>query len=221
MAKNPRLIDLSGRRFGLWTVGPQAGNTAGGGALWACQCDCGVERRVLGADLRNGKSTGCGCTSVGRLGDSCRKHSATGSRLHRIWVNMRKRCRNPNTPKFENYGGRGITICSEWNEFVVFEAWALANGYEPHLSIERKDVNGNYTPENCTWADAATQSANRRFVSRAPDGELWWHKARANGITWAAYQWRLSDGWPHELAVTWPMNKRRVARQRDDSGRFA
>lgn len=222
VAKNPKLIDLAGQRFGKWTVGKQVGNTSGGGALWSCKCDCGTERAVIGTDLRTGKSASCGCTiDPKRLGNMQRKHGGTGSRLYHTWKNMRSRCSNPNKPGYKNYGGRGISVCAEWDDFPTFQRWAETSGYRSDLSIERMDVNGNYEPNNCMWAGAEVQSANRRFVQRAPDGELWWHKARRNGITRAAYSWRIGKGWSRKLAVTWPLGKRREKRQRNAKGQFA
>lgn len=138
-----------------------------------------------------------------------RTHGETGTRLYRIWQNMRKRCTSPACPGFPDYGGRGIKVCPEWNDFPSFRDWALSSGYSDDLSIEREDVNGDYEPSNCTWADAATQNANRRFVSAAPDGELWLHKALRNGITLDAFYVRKRNGWPMEQAVTWPMGKKR------------
>lgn len=220
MAKNPRLIDLTGKRFSRWSVITQAGNTPRGGALWLCVCDCGAERPVLGADLRNGKSVSCGCARTERVGRLNKSHGASGTRLHQAWKNMRGRCNNPNRPGFSDYGGRGIKVCAEWDDFSAFRGWALANGYSDNLSIERMDVNGDYSPSNCTWADAAVQSANRRFVAVAPDGELWWHKAQANGISQAAYRTRLHAGWPIEEAATHPMHVRRHPRKRDGRGKF-
>lgn len=218
--KNPRLIDLTGKRFGGWIVIEQAGNNARGGALWRCRCDCGTVRAVNGADLRNEKSVSCGCLgSRAMIGKIRRSHGESGTPLYQVWKNMRARCRNPSTEGFKNYGGRGIAICAEWDEFAVFAEWAKSSGYRDDLSIERINVNGNYCPENCTWADAATQNANRRFNRRAPDGELWWHKARANGVTWAAYSWRRARGWPMEKVISWPLGKRHP-RPRNDSGQF-
>jgi hypothetical protein len=221
MASNQRLIDLSGQRFGMWVVGRQSGNTKGGGALWLCRCDCGNERSVLGADLRKGKSISCGCKNTAALASSARTHGGSGSRLHMTWKNMRGRCNNPNRPGYENYGGRGISICPEWDSFAVFEQWANSVGYRAPLTLERMDVNGNYEPGNCMWAGPDTQSANRRFTKKAPDGELWWHKARKNGITRAAYNWRVAKGWPLPLVVTWPLGKRRVERDRNSAGQFS
>lgn len=209
MAKNPRLIDLTGQHFGHWTVLHQAGNTPRGGALWMSRCDCGETRPVLGADLRAGKSVSCGCYNVDRLGTQRRTHGGSGTRLYNIWQQMRARCHQVSNPRYKEWGGRGITICPEWNDFPTFRDWALSAGYRDDLSIERVDVNGNYEPSNCTWADAATQSANRNYTQKAPDGQLWLHKARANGISGRTFHVRKSAGWPEEQAATWPKGKRR------------
>lgn len=217
---HPRLIDISGHRFGEWTVHDKTGNNPRGGALWRCVCSCGAERQVLGSDLRNGKSVSCGCKGIERIAHLNKSHGETGTRIYRTWKNMRARCLNSNKPGYEHYGGRGISICAEWSSFPAFRKWALESGYADDLSIERKDVDGDYTPSNCVWADAATQSANRRFVSVAPDGDLWWHKAKSNSITVSAYRSRLNAGWPIEVAASWPMHSRRVPRQRNSSGKF-
>ena len=91
------------------------------------------------------------------------KHGKYKTRLYSIWVQARARCQKSYTNGYENYGGRGITFYSEWDEsFEVFEEWALTHGYADNLSLERKDVNGNYNPNNCIWADQPVQSANSR-----------------------------------------------------------
>lgn len=84
-------------------------------------------------------------------------------RLRRTWRNMLARCYNPKTCGYSNYGGRGITVCDEWaNDYGAFFDWAVDNGYQDHLSLDRIDVNGNYCPENCRWATWDVQARNKR-----------------------------------------------------------
>jgi hypothetical protein len=127
---------------------------------------------------------------------------------------------NPNDPGFENYGGRGIMICPEWNNFTAFSEWSGNAGYAGNLSIERLDVNGNYEPTNCVWATAQAQNENRRFVAKAPNGRLWVHIARDNGISNAAYRSRLTDGWSYHEASTWPMGKKHKENPRNNKGQY-
>lgn len=211
---------MSGKRVGKWTVGAQAGNAKGGGAFWMCRCDCGNEVAVMAGDLRFGKSTSCGCDRADRTRAMKTTHGGSGSRLHHTWKNMRARCLRPGSSSYARYGGRGIGICPEWGRYETFRDWALSAGYADDLSIDRIDNEKGYEPSNCRWATAQMQSENRRFVSRAPDGDLWWHKARGNGITWAAYMYRLRAGWPVEDATSLPMGTRRRPRQRDSKGHF-
>jgi len=84
------------------------------------------------------------------------------TRPYRIWKNIRRRCLAPGCPDWKNYGGRGIGICSEWNEFEPFHTWALANGYADHLTIDRTDNDGPYAPHNCRWIPLSEQWKSRR-----------------------------------------------------------
>ena len=79
------------------------------------------------------------------------KHGGKGARLYTIWVNMKQRILNSKNKAYKNYGGRGITICDEWLEFIPFRDWALSNGYAENLTIDRKDPNKSYYPKNCQW----------------------------------------------------------------------
>lgn len=90
------------------------------------------------------------------------KHGKRHTRIYDIWRSMRQRCYNPNTNRYKNYGGKGIKVCDEWREsFEAFYEWAMANGYADNLTIDRKDTNGNYEPNNCRWVTMKEQQNNR------------------------------------------------------------
>lgn len=92
------------------------------------------------------------------------KHGFRNTRIYRIYNNMKQRCNNPNSHKYPRYGGRGISICPEWNcreGLAAFGEWALKNGYADNLTLDRIDNDGDYTPQNCRWVDLKKQSNNR------------------------------------------------------------
>lgn len=119
-------------------------------------------------NLKKALAEGKGTTGKGTANGNY-KHGMTGTRLYSIYHGMKERCLNPKYHAYPDYGGRGITVCKEWQEdFQEFANWALTHGYADNLTIERKDVNGNYEPGNCTWITNAEQQKNKRNTKKKP-----------------------------------------------------
>ncbi|MCO6407335.1 hypothetical protein [Hoeflea alexandrii] len=157
--------DLTGQSFGNWIVLEFAGaEPPKHKAKWFCQCVCGARKVVPADSLKRGKSKSCGCLTNTMRIKSCQRHGHTSigfqSRTYSTWHAMKERCQNERHMSYPDYGGRGISVCDRWNDFANF----LADmGEKPdNVSIDRIDVNGNYEPSNCRWANVATQSANKR-----------------------------------------------------------
>jgi hypothetical protein len=208
-----KLIDLSGQRFGRWTVlhrcdAPEESNRV----YWLCKCDCGNTKAVMGSALRSGKTKSCGCLSREKLIERNTTqhaiHRMTGIKLYKTWTGIKNRCYNQKSAHYQNYGKRGISMCEEWrNSFVEFNKWCRDNGYRVGLSIDRINNDGDYEPDNCRWVTQDVQANNRRSVvyieydNTTMSMSEW---ARLKGMSLQVLRYRLNAGWPTEKALETP-----------------
>lgn len=206
--------DLTGRRYGRWTVVRFHGTGPSYNDRWWCRCDCGTEKSVGASNLRSGDSRSCGCRKREVTIRRSTKHgdakAGSEARLYRIWQHMRRRCTTLTNQDYPRYGGRGISICAEWDEYESFRAWARANGYTSNLSLDRVDNDGPYSPENCRWADRLTQARNRSTARL-----LTYRDETLSVAEWAdrlnldanIVRNRLHRGWPVHKALSEPTQK--------------
>lgn len=176
---------------------------------WECVCTCGKTIYTHRGRLLNPKykTISCGCNSI-------RFHNLSDSPLYSTFYSMHERCYNPKNDHYHNYGGRGISICNEWQKphgFLNFYYWAIKNGYKDGLTIDRINVNGNYEPSNCRWATRKEQQHNLRNNRKATiDGETKLVSEWCNqyGIHKRTFDERLKRGWSLEDALKKPVNKK-------------
>lgn len=209
-----RKYDHTGERFGRLLVIKEAEEKVvhGQQKRWICLCDCGNTTTVKGSNLRNGHTKSCGCLAAELSSQRAKnniKHGGCYERLYSIWRGMKHRCSNPNAIHFECYGGRGISVCDEWEDYSQFKEWAINNGYQDDLTIDRINVDGDYCPENCRWATRQEQAINRRttlqitFNNETKTLHEW---SQITGISKKLLWTRLFESnWSVEKALTTPV----------------
>ena len=166
--------DLIGCKFGRLTVveyiPPKERKTRS--FAWVCKCDCGNDKRVITSStkLKNGDTKSCGCLKAERMGNLNKKYKYHDRRLYEVYMAVVARTENPNNYEYKNYGARGIKLCDEWRGELGFDAfaeWAYSTGYDSkaprgECTLDRIDVDGNYSPDNCRWITNKEQQSNRR-----------------------------------------------------------
>lgn len=200
-----KIIDLTGRRFERLEVISYAGKNNRGENMWNCRCDCKNITKVKTYNLTSGNVKSCGCLLKEK--GYMIKHGMRDKRIYRIYKGMKQRCLNQNSPRYDCYGGRGITICPEWlgeHGAENFIKWAFDNGYAEDLTLDRENNNKGYSPDNCRWITREEQMNNTRYNKIIEfEGEKhtiaeW---SRIKEIKYPTLVSRFARGWSAERAL--------------------
>jgi hypothetical protein len=199
-------IDLTNKTFGRLVVESYAGRVSGQ-TSWNCRCVCGTKKVVHGQDLREEKTKSCGCWKADLGAARLTKHNGSQTPEFRAWSAMLTRCYNKNSTDYEDYGGRGIQVCEEWRR--SFQQFLDDMGPKPsvHHTVDRRNNDKGYNPENCRWATRKEQGNNKRnnriieYNGRRLTLSQW---AEETGLTYSALQYRLDKGWSIDAALTTP-----------------
>lgn len=197
----PKLLDLSGQTFGHWEVIERVGI-----GKWLCWCDCGNERVVKQSHLFSGRSKSCGCYRSAVTRARMRTHGLSKTREYHIWLGIHHRCKNPRSSCYHNYGGRGITVAPEWDNFEQF--YMDMGPRPPKHEIERKDNDKGYCKDNCLWVTHKDNANNKRtchFIEWNGQRLSCTQAARLIGMKPLTLVNRLRLGWSVEKAMTQPL----------------
>ena len=212
------LVDITGQRFGRLVVLGRNMEKQGENRhlMWDCICDCGNRTTVSGLHLKDGHTKSCGCLAAESLRTRSITHGKSKTALYHVFLTMHSRCDNPNTKSYHRYGGRGIKVCDEWRRasgFQAFYDWAMRNGYQEGLTIDRIDTDGDYEPSNCRWVTHKVQNNNRknnRLIEYDGNTYTLSELSEISVVEYTTLQNRLNVGWDVETAINTPVNCRQA-----------
>jgi hypothetical protein len=159
-SRGKKAVNRAGHKYGMLTVIRRA-YKPGKNAYWLCECECGKEVEVSACNLRSGNSKSCGCSTNRFISEKNTKHGLTNHPIYSVWEHIRSRCNYEKNNRYHRYGGRGISICKEWEDSETFVKWALESGWKPGLQIDRIDNDGDYCPENCRFVTPGENTYNK------------------------------------------------------------
>lgn len=200
------VLNLIGEKYNRLLVVERCENTNTNKSRWKCLCDCGNETIVVGSQLKSGKVKSCGCYNKELVKARNYKHGLESKKICHVYRSMLSRCTNPNNVAYKDYGGRGIFVCQEWigeEGLKNFAEWAYANGYDENApkgkcTIDRIDVNGNYSPENCRFVDVFVQANNKRnniFITYKGETKTLEQWCRQLNLSRSMIKHRYERGW--------------------------
>lgn len=203
--RNGNFRDITGQRFHRLVVVGYCG-----AGRWLCDCDCGGTATTVTNRLRRGHTRSCGCLQIERAQTVNTRHGQSGTLLYKVWGEMLRRCSNPADTHYAEYGGRGITVCERWKNFENFFADMGERPSKSH-SIERRDNDLGYTPENCYWATKKQQARNRRssvWLTFNGKTQLLIDWCAEVHLSYSCLSTRLYSGWSVENMLTTPARPR-------------
>lgn len=211
------MMNIAGKKYGrLTAIAPISSKS---GIKWVCQCDCGNVVQVFQSNLLRGTSRSCGCFQKEGLAErNAARKTALGesnTRLYKVWKSMKRRCYGKNYDYYNSYGGRGVSVCEAWQNYITFRNWALAHGYDESAekgkcTLDRIDVNGNYDPDNCRFITMKEQADNRRTTKHIEyNGEIHNIKEWSDiySIPSNVLAYRVKAGWNFKDAISIPVKR--------------